>query len=232
VVDENGKSVNKAEALATVSAETLDELSRFAERIIRKMARNLHAAQPLAGRDVVHTAILKALNAERALTEGHAAVINGRIQLTKLAKADPRTAEQYSDGLRYWDEMRHDLNGFLRLVILSDIRAWAKQCACGSSLTVEISDDVAASWSPTEGAATIKCDAQSPEEAVGRRLAIESFVNSLDSCELSEIAEQILLEGAQIPDLMFQYGLTRSQVEKRIHKIMETAHQFSRPLKN
>ena len=223
--------IDKQEALTSISEDVLTRLSAFSEGVVVKMARvqNRNIGQYPKAQDIVHLAILKTLNAERALCDGDAAITNGRIQLTAEAKADPTCVERYAEGLRFWNPGRHELEGFLRLVILSEIRAWAKRLK--TAATRSTSTPIGGGLEAREGSGGaapsltehLPSTAVTPEESLVRDEALLGFIDALDSHELKEIARHILIEGADITDLMHEFGLTRSQVEKRIRKIMETA---------
>ena len=216
------------ETLSSVSERTLCDLGNYADNVMKRLAHNLRLSRDMNGKDFASLALLKALNADRALRDGHAAIINGRIQLTREARGRPEIRLRYEAGLRYWDRGRHNLTGFLRLVMLSDIRAWAKkQLQFGEAVSEDEhrrSDDSRASLLDA-----IPATGNSPEENVAEAELFEQFTRVLDSSELKAIANRILFEKASITDLMLEFGLTRSQVEKRIRKIIETAKALSDP---
>jgi len=208
--------VDKLAAIDGLPEETLARLADFAEKVLRKMSQeNFQLVQ--SGRDFVQTAVLKALNAEHALMNGDAAIINGRVQLTVRARSEASRAERYAAGLRFWNPMQHDLEGFLKLVILSDIRAAAKRLKHGP--TIKSTEELA-------GLESEKSLAVADTSALEASLA-ESFLNSLDSDELRLVGQRLLVNHESIEDLMFELGLTRSQVEKRVRKLMEAATHFA-----
>jgi hypothetical protein len=215
----------KTRTLASVSERTLCDLGHYADNVMKRLATISKLDHDMSGRDFASQAVLKALNAERALRDGHAAIINGRIQLTRQARALPEICERYEAGLRHWDPTRHDLIGFLRLVILSDIRAWAKR---QHPVDIRVGEDNrVAGESRDLSLEMIPAPENSPEENVAEAEIFAQFVRVLDSSELKIIANRILFGKASITDLMLEFGLTRSQVEKRIKKIVETAETLS-----
>ena len=67
----------------------------------------------------------------------------------------------------------------------------------------------------------------SAEVFVLRKKEVEAFISALDSAELRGIAQALLIDGKEKLDLQLEYGLTRSQVDKRMKKLLERATEFS-----
>ena len=213
------KTSSTEQAIHTLDKDELAELRRYADAMKRKFGLNSRTNDCQGGEAFVQAAILKILNAEKAIANGHAAIINGRIQILRELRNNTSIMEMYSEGLRFWDTRKHTLIGFLKLVILSDIRALLMKRDVSSprnSLQLDL-DQIEDHFSP------------SPEHSVSQKLAVDNFVRSLDSSELRGIAELILFSGYSVTDIMVELGLTRSQADKRIGKVLEHARRFAAP---
>ena len=159
------------------------------------------------GEAIVQSSLLKIMNAEVAISKGHAHIENGRIQLR--SDLDDSVKAVYSEGLRLWNPEIHDFNGYVKLVILSILRSFCKK-------NIVIFDEEKVS------------SVDAGVEVSSENLAIlESFEKCVDSSELRAILSLIINKGYSVSDLMYELGLTRSQVEKRINKLVGLAESFS-----
>ena len=199
-------------AIESLTEIDLANLSVFCKNSCRKfLTRSM--VDPSLNETLVQKAIVKVLNGEDALLNGHATIRNGRIQLKDSIKnSDVRG--KYIQGIRHWNPAKHDMITFLQLVIVSEIRNMMQK----PSPTVEYFDDIQSS----------KNEVASPfYERVEQREDISAYIMSIESAELRGFAQDILIREKQKIDLQLDYGLTRSQVDKRIKKLLDAAVLFS-----
>ena len=184
------------------------EILRYAAALVARFD-NGRAVMP-TGESLLQTAIVKIMNADEALARGHASLGSDRIALLPKFRDDRTVQERYSQGLRFWNRERHSLPGFVKLVILSEIRNLVRKQAARSD---------------QQAKTQIHFERQPPSEI--RSLEAARFIRSLESAELRGIASDILHHGYDVRDIQFEYGLTRSQAEKRVRRIMQLADAFS-----
>lgn len=188
------------ESQGVLTPKLLSEIAKDAQLLLGKLfPRN----SGVTAGDLVDTAVVKFMNANQALALGHAEVRNGRIRLTEEAARTPELAQQYSQGLRRWDGAR-PLRVFFKLAVLSEARARLRP----SSPRVHLLPGV---------------EERSPEDDTALQFAKRALLDAIQEPELLGIAEAILFCEASMTDLMCEFELTRSQLEKRINKIHQIA---------
>ena len=196
-------------AIENLSKTLLLELETFAFTVYKKYSKFSSISQEWS-ESLVQIALLKVMNGEIALIAGHATIRNGRIQLKNEIR-NSNISEKYKEGIRHWNPEKHEFITFIKLVIVSEVRNKLQN----QKRSEQINEN------------TLEGSVESPEVAIQRKNDLETFILSLDSAELRGIANCLLIEGKEKLDLQLEYGLTRSQVDKRIIKLINCAKDFS-----
>lgn len=203
----------KIRQIQSISHEKFRYYCKYSESIAKKMKEKApHIALP-SGESVVQQVIMKILNAESALENGHAGIINGRIQIKSEFQNRDDIKYLYQTGFRLWQIEKHDLDGFIKVALISELRNQFNKSLRLPYKDVQLDDQNIA-------------QEDAGDEKIERKLTIKSFLDSLDSIELRAMAQLVLVDGYGIVDIMVEFGLTRSQADKRIRKLMTLAESF------
>ena len=209
--------LNSTASLSDLYHLSFEDARQFSASVIDKHLPM--GAGSVSADDFVSNAYLKIWAGEEAIKRGHAELRNRKIQIKPEYYGSDKV-QLYSGGLRHWDRSKHSFNSFLHLAIVSDMRNHAnKQRKRGVIGRKEIA--LGGTYSKLDVDSLI--DKTNPEKDAADSLAKAALIEALDVNELKHIASLILHHKYGIMDVAFELGLTRSQVQKRILKIKETA---------
>ena len=194
--------------------EYREEAVKYTRSILSRMAiHKLGLDLEVIAHDIPERVLIKTLNAEEAITKGHATIRGGKVSLTDEAKCDTLLSERYAQGMRVWHRDRLTFRAFFKLVILSECRNLIRH----EAFRGRSSEAVTISLSDVEQESSF---ATSPERVAAIRLGKSKLLSKIEDAELRRIAEHMLFQQANIADLALSFGLTESQIRKRISKIL------------